>query len=181
MSALQFQKIEIDRLAGIPRGSGFRLEELSKDINLIYGPNGSGKSLTGQSLLAMVWPASTVLERPTVSGTWALGESTWVIELDAGHPTWRCDGVVANPPPLPAAESRAHHWLGLRELLSDDGPEAAATTVFAQRIARELLGGFDLDAASSTLGYTARPSQPRIGSLGVPVTWWAFGPFTSAS
>jgi hypothetical protein len=29
MSALQFQKIEIDRLAGIPRGSGFRLEELS--------------------------------------------------------------------------------------------------------------------------------------------------------
>lgn len=161
MSALQFQKIEIDRLAGIPRGSGFRLEELSMDINLIHGPNGSGKSLTGQALLALVWPTSTVLERPTVSGTWALGESTWDVELDAGHPTWRCDGVVADPPPLPSAESRAHHWLGLRELLSDDGPDAAATTMFARRIARELLGGFDLDAAGSTLGYTARPPQPR--------------------
>lgn len=161
MPALQFKRIEIDRLAGIPRGSGFRLEDLSKDINLIHGPNGSGKSLTGQSLLALVWPSSTVLQRPTVSGTWVLGESTWDIELDAGHPTWRCDGVVVDPPTLPSAESRAHHWLGLRELLSDDGPDAAATDVFAQRIARELLGGFDLDAASSALGCTARPSQPR--------------------
>lgn len=161
MSSLNFQKIEIDRLAGIPRGSGFRMDSLSNDINLIHGANGSGKSLTAQSLLALVWPASTLLERPTVSGTWTLGDRTWDIEIDAGHPTWRCDGEVVDPPPLPSVESRAHHWLGLRELLTDDGPDAAATTMFAQRIARELVGGFDLEGAASKLGLTDRPAQPR--------------------
>jgi uncharacterized protein YhaN len=161
VNALRFKKLEIDRLAGIPRGSGFTIENLSKDINLIHGPNGSGKSLIGQSLLALVWPVATTLERPTVTGTWTVGDSDWSVELDAGHPMWRCDGVVSEPPSLPPAESRAHHWLGLRELLSDDGPDAAATNKFAERIACELLGGFDLDGAARSLGLTPRPPQRR--------------------
>lgn len=161
MTVLRFQKVQIDRLAGIPRGSGFALEGLSKDINLIYGPNGSGKTLTGQSLLALLWPAATSLDRPSIAGAWRLGDDTWSVELDAGHPTWRCNGDASEPPALPSAELRAHHWLGLRELLTDEGPDALETSKFAERIARELLGGFDVDGAAQKLGFTARPSQPR--------------------
>jgi uncharacterized protein YhaN len=161
VTALRFKKLEIVRLAGIPRGSGFALDGLSADINLIHGPNGVGKSLTGQSLLALIWPAVTTLERPTVTGIWTLAENSWSVDLDAGHPTWRCDGIACDPPSLPSAESRGHHWLGLRELLTDDGPDAAATSTFAERIALELLGGFDLDEAAQSLRASPRPPQPR--------------------
>jgi len=161
MRTLRFEMIDIDRLPGIPRGSGFRIEKLSAGINLIHGPNGAGKSLTGKSLLALIWPAVTTLERPTITGRWQLDEHTWDVDLDAGHATWRRDGAAADPPPLPSAESRPHHWLGLRELLGDSGPDADANAAFAQRIAQEMLGGYDLDTAGSQLNFNGSPSQPR--------------------
>ncbi|MHC5028257.1 MAG: hypothetical protein ACYTGR_16005, partial [Planctomycetota bacterium] len=70
MTALRFNEVRIERLDGVPRGSGFALEGLSADINLVYGPNGAGKSLTGRSLLALVWPLTKPgLERPTITGS----------------------------------------------------------------------------------------------------------------
>ena len=154
MNTLRFEKIEIERVPGVTRENRFRIEDLSKDINLVFGPNGSGKSITGQSLLSLIWPAATNQSRPTMSGTWSLDGSRWDVELDAGHATWHRDGVSSEPPSLPSSESKAQHWLGLRELLGDDGPDGADTTMFARRIARELLGGFDLDAAGDELDYT---------------------------
>lgn len=161
MRTLQFETLDIDRLPGIPRGNGFRIEGLSPGINLVHGPNGAGKSLTGQSLLALIWPAATTLAHPTITGRWKLDDHMWDVDLEAGHATWRCDGGVADPPVLPSAESRSHHWLGLRELLGDSGPDAAATTAFAQRIAREMLGGYDLDTAGQRLNYDGSPSKPQ--------------------
>ncbi|MEQ9616830.1 MAG: hypothetical protein RLN60_02215 [Phycisphaerales bacterium] len=90
-----------------------------------------------------------------------LDDHQWVIDLDGGHPTWRRDGVPADPPALPPGESRAHHWLGLKELLVDDGLDGQATNAFAQRISREMLGGYDLDAAVSALGFSDHPTRPR--------------------
>ena len=136
MNTLRFEKIQIDRVPGITLENRFGIEDLSRDINLVFGPNGSGKSITGQSLLSLIWPTATTLMRPMLSGTWSLGGSRWDIELEAEHATYRRDGVATGPPSLPSSESRTQHWLGLRELLGDDGPDGADTSTFAQRIAR---------------------------------------------
>lgn len=158
---LRFSELHVGRVPGVSPGGQFTLSDLSPDVNLIFGPNGSGKTLTGRSLLALIWPGHSRLVRPTISGSWALDDHQWVIDLDGGHPTWRKDGVSADPPALPPGESRTHHWLGLKELLVDDGPDGHAASAFAQRISREMLGGYDLDAAVSALGFSARPTQPR--------------------
>lgn len=158
---LLFSELHVSRVPGVLPGGQFTLRDLSPDVNLIFGPNGSGKTLIGRSLLALIWPGHTRLVRPTLSGTWMLDDHQWVIDLDGGHPTWRKDGASADPPALPPGESRAHHWLGLKELLVDDGPDGQATNAFAQRISREMLGGYDLDAAASALGFSDHPTRPR--------------------
>lgn len=161
MSVLRFKTVEVHRLPGIPRGSGFTLDDLSTDINLIHGPNGAGKSLTGRTLLELLWPGTDSLDKPTVTGSWTLDGDTWRVEIESGHAIHRCNGVEAERPRLLPADSRLQHWLGLRELLATDGPDADATGAFAERIARELLGGFNLESVSTQLELTDRPTRPR--------------------
>jgi len=158
---LRFSELHVSRVPGVLPGGQFTLRDLSPDVNLIFGPNGSGKTLAGRSLLALIWPGHTRLMRPTLSGTWMLDDHQWVIDLDGGHPAWRKDGASADPPALPPGESQSHHWLGLKELLVDDGSDGQATDAFAQRISREMLGGYDLDAAALALGFSDHPPRPR--------------------
>lgn len=165
--ALHVVELAIDRVPGIDRP--FALEDLSPGVNLIHGPNGAGKTQTGRAVHALVWPRTREtsreealdLGRPTLHGTWTLDGATWRVDLDGGHPTWRRGGAITDPPTLPSVESRAHHRLGLRELLADTGDDAGANVDFARRIARAMHGGIDFDEAGRRLGFDASPSQPQ--------------------
>ncbi len=159
--SLTFTDLRIDRAPGVGAGDGFALPDLSPGVNLIHGPNGSGKTITGRAVMALLWPAAAPLGRATVSGAWAEDDHRWTVEIDAGDPSWRCDGRPVDPPDLPPKEARGHHWLGLRELLLEDGPDADATVAMARRIGLEMLGGYDLEAAAAAIGAEATPSRPE--------------------
>ncbi|MHC4811065.1 MAG: hypothetical protein ACYTEV_11975, partial [Planctomycetota bacterium] len=165
--SVAFTELRVDRAPGVGPGDGFALADLSPGVNLIHGPNGSGKTVTGRTVMALLWPAASHFQRVTASGVWTLDGTRWTVDLDAGDPSWRCDGRPSDPPALPPAEARDHHWLGLRELLLEDGPDAEATASMARRIGLEMLGGYDIDAAARAIGADAAPSRPekRRGEL----------------
>ncbi len=160
-ASLAFTDLRIDRAPGVAPGDGFALSDLSPGVNLIHGPNGSGKTITGRTVMSLLWPSVSDLGRATVSGSWIEGDHRWTVDIDAGDATWRCDGRPADAPQLPPSEARGHHWLGLRELLLEDGPDADATAAMARRIGLEMLGGHDLDAAAAAIGANPSPSRPE--------------------
>ncbi len=159
--SLRFTELRVDRLPGVPPGGGFVLRDLSPDVTLVHGPNGTGKTISGRALLDLVWPRGGDPRGRHVAGGWELDGATWSVQLDGSHVTWRRDGAEVEPPALPPPELRPHHWLGLRELLVDDGPDDERPDAFARRIAREMLGDYDLDAAVDALELSPSPSRPR--------------------
>ncbi|MEM0982917.1 MAG: hypothetical protein AAGI17_03100, partial [Planctomycetota bacterium] len=158
MNRLAFESVRIDRLDGVPREQAFAIDGLRPGINIIHGPNGSGKTLTGRSMLALLWPSDTDLSHPVVAGIWTLDGEQWSAELEANRVVYRRDGTPVGPPTLPPSETRARHWLGLRELLATSGTSTADNDQFAAQIAREMLGGIDLDLAGRRLAFDRPPS-----------------------
>jgi uncharacterized protein YhaN len=148
--AVQFQRIRIDRTPGVPRGSGFELDELSPGVNLIHGPNGSGKSTTGRAIQQALWPSQHQLARASLAARLKAGGNPVSLELDGGHLLQQPDPPLKTGPP----EHRGRYHLDLHELVqsSDAG--------FARAVAEAMQGGYDLEAAAGELSLTERPG-PR--------------------
>ncbi len=162
--ALRFTDLSIERAPGITAGGRFSFDGFSPALNLIYGPNGSGKTTAGKALLSLVWANNPKIERASLSGSWTLGDQRWRVDLDHGHPSWFQDGSPSGPPSLPSVDTRSQHWLGLRELLVENAGSEKETDVFARQIAREMLGGHDLEDAKKKLKLTSSPTKPnRLG------------------
>lgn len=150
--SVHIREVGIHRVPGIRRGEGFKLDDLSPSVNIIFGPNGAGKSTTCRVIQELLWPGR--LPRPSVEGVIDEGECEWRIDIDAGHPQSLRDGRSAVPDFGPA-ESRPRYHLGLKEFIIDDNAD------FARRIAEASQGGYDLVAAANVLNYSSRPTGPR--------------------
>lgn len=151
--ALRFERLVVRRMPGVEDG-GFRLEELSPGLNIVYGPNASGKTTTARAIEALLWPRAAAPERASLAGWFRIGDDEWMVEMEAGRTRWQRGGAEASAPPLPPAETRDRYRLTLHELL------AAEDRGLAEEILRESAGGYDLARAARTIGAQDSPSRP---------------------
>ncbi|MCK5035748.1 MAG: hypothetical protein KAS73_07650 [Candidatus Sabulitectum sp.] len=130
-------------------------KDLSTGVNLIYGPNGSGKSTTALVIQELLWPGDSGLKQPTVSGRFTIGNTTWSIQINAGHADIGSSEGTGTTPGLGPAEYRSRYMLALHELINEKN------TNFAKIIAAESQGGYDLEAAGYSLGFNGNYRKDR--------------------
>jgi uncharacterized protein YhaN len=153
MKPLAFQELTLRKMPGFER-QGFSIDRtrIGDGLNLIYGPNASGKTSTARAFEALLWPESPEAKACLLSADIRLGGTPWSIDLEGGRAVYRQDGVPCAAPALPPFSHRDRYRLSLPELLK------AHDADFAGIIQQEISGGYDLTAASQTLGY--RPRGP---------------------
>lgn len=158
-AAFAFTSVNIRRAPGFAE-SGFKVEQLSPGVNIIYGPNASGKSTFARAIRRLLWPQGSASSPDELRTTSLVGElmvdgTERTIEFDAGYVRHQSGGVDADPPLLAPVDSRDRYLMALHELLSDENRG------FAQQIARESTGGYDLRAAAEALEFKGQ--IPRSG------------------
>jgi uncharacterized protein YhaN len=149
---VHIREVGIHRVPGIRRGDGFKLRDLSKGINIIFGPNGAGKSTTCRVIQELLWPGQ--LSRPSVEGVIADADGEWHIDIDAGRVQSLRDGSPGVSE-FGSSDVRGRYHLGLKEFIVEDNAD------FARKIAEASQGGYDLEAAAGSLGYSRRPTGPK--------------------
>lgn len=156
-NSIVFEKIHVDRALGIGRVDGFTVDGLVAGVNLIHGPNGSGKSTLARVIHELIWPGRTGLERPTASGLLQIDDDHWNIDIDAGQlqPIHSTGGRDGNVPSFGPPELRSRYHLPLHELIVEQD------FAFAKAVADACQGGFDIDAAAKSLGFSPNPSSSR--------------------
>ncbi|MQA90554.1 MAG: hypothetical protein GEU90_10005 [Gemmatimonas sp.] len=153
---LAIRELQLRRMPGFPRG-GPKLTDLSPGINIVFGPQQSGKTTSVEAIQALLWPAAAAPPSASVFATLSVEGVEWTAELDGGRTRWQRSGHDSLPPRLPPTEQRDRYRLVLQELIGSDGER------FAEAIARESAGGYDVGAAARAAGY--RGVAPRSGAL----------------
>lgn len=149
-------RIHIGRLPGID--DPFPIEGLGDGFHTIVGPNGIGKSSLCRAARALLWKELGAEDRITASALFEHEGASWTVERDGTRHRWQCDGIDAEPPPLPADHLHRCFFLALRDLLessSDAGRDVAA------QIRRQMLGGFDLESAAESVTGDVGPRHGR--------------------
>lgn len=147
------KQLSIRKMPGFPRGLK-SLDNLAANINIITGPNASGKSSTARMIKQLIWPKDT--KGLEVEGSVHLDEDSWKIKIDFGNTLVQRNGIEDDFSGLPAKEGRSRYLLALHDLIE------AEETNLAKEIARQSIGGFDLDAAHKDLGYSSRFSTGNL-------------------
>ena len=151
-SSLVLKQIDVRRMPGIY--APFTVKELCGGINLIYGPNASGKTTTALTIQSILWPDSPVWRQGSFCGHFSLDGASWIVDFDAGPPRFQRDGVDVTSNPVIGPDNRDRYVLKLPDLLTADDP------AFATAILLESAGGYDLQAAVTSLGYRDKVSRP---------------------
>jgi uncharacterized protein YhaN len=143
---LQFDRVQVQRFNGLGHG----LEaSLCDGVNVIYGSNASGKTTLAQAIRAVLWPGRVGDQFPIVEAQFALGGSTWRVELEGGRCSYEKDHSPASRPDLPPSTHGPRYHLYLHDLLQSEGQEGD----FARRILQEAQGGIDVEGAAEELGF----------------------------
>ncbi len=150
--SVRIEHIHLKRLRGT--AAALDVQQLAPDINVIHGPNGVGKSTLALALQETLWPGSTGLDRPTLSARLHADGTPWNVSIESGHAEY--DGPDGGRPDFGSPDRRGRYLIALHDLIM---PESETDTAFAERVLRESLGGYDLDAAARKLGYSASPTQ----------------------
>lgn len=146
--AFVFEKIAIHRAASF-RAARFEVDGLCDGINIIYGPNAAGKTTLARAFLTLLWPKQPELGHAELVGHFRVGGENWRVGFDAGHAHYQRGGSDKNRgPTLAPADARDRYYLGLRDLIDGDN------RAFADFIARESAGGYDVGAAADALKYS---------------------------
>lgn len=157
---LYVRSVAVEKLYGIDL-HGLRCEELSPAITVIYGPNAQGKTTLGRAIHGLIWPETLRGLRPSVRGTFSLGEDLYFVDIDGAGARYQRNGLEVTPPAFPEAAHRNRYWLPLHKLIQADDRE------FAEIIRRVALGGIDIDAAAEALGFQAPSTRPRASTRAV--------------
>jgi hypothetical protein len=140
-----FRRLEVRSMVGLP-SSGLVLDDIDPGINIVFGPNASGKSRTARALELVLWPGDARKEKASLRGHLQL-DAPWIRDVDAGAVSSQLDGRDAEFPTLPPPENARRYHLELQDLLQ------SSDSSFAETIAQESIGGYDLDGAKGALGF----------------------------
>src|SRR6056297_826617 len=153
---LKFEQLRIHRFLGFRLEDGFAVRDLSPGINIIYGSNGSGKTTIGKAILLLLWPERS-LSDCHIQGQFALGEDEWSVKNIAGECTFRRNGsnVRSLPEAFPSGDLKEGYYLALHDLIQKDTTNQS----FADIIAMESAGGYDIQALEDELDFNTRPSN----------------------
>ncbi len=142
-------RIDVREAPGLP--DGVAADGLDAPVAVIAGPNAAGKSTLARALRGALWPEEAAARMAAeVRFRTAAGEATAVLRW--GRVTWN-----GTAPALPGPEAGRAARFGLPALLSAGEAEMA----FARRIAIELAGGYDLEAALAAVP----PLDSRRGTV----------------
>lgn len=154
---LVFEGLDIRRAPGFS-GRGFSLGSLQGGINIIYGPNAAGKTTAARALASVLWPEAPQLQAAELAARFRASGGAWRVELRGNRARYQRDGnEVSAGPQLAPASSQSRYYLGLAELLTSQNSD------FAEYIARESAGGFDVALARENLDYSDNPRALRQG------------------
>ncbi len=144
MTPLTFKRISLQRLPGLPKGIK-PLDGLAPHINIITGPNGSGKSSTARFIQNLIWrkPMGNIF----ADTRFETGDVTWTSHTEPSISLLQKDGINAELTGLPPREAETGYMLALHDLVVADDKDLAAG------IARESIGGYNLEEAKSKLEY----------------------------
>lgn len=147
MGKLNFRSITVRRAPGFRNGLNAEgLDGLSPGINIITGPNGSGKSTLARIIRRLIWP-----EREKgfdIEGAYELDGHPWIVRMEPSELKVQRDGIDAISSGIPSGDLKNTYMLALHELVAEDD------TLLAKKIREASIGGYDLDLANETLGYS---------------------------
>ncbi len=145
-AALTFKKLSISKMQGFPTGLSIK-DELADNINIISGPNASGKSSTARLIQKFIWRHNT--RGIFAEATAKAGDDKLDIKIDSEHVKVQRNGNEYELSGIPSEESAKRYMLALHELMKDSEEDLAA------QIAKESIGGYDLEKAKKELDYAA--------------------------
>lgn len=147
------KNLSIRKMPGFPRGLT-PLNDLAANVNIITGANASGKSSTARVIQQLIWHNNT--KGLEVEGSAILSEDSWDIKIDSGRTLVQRNGIEDQITGLPTAEGQHRYLLALHNLVEDKEID------LAKEIAKQSIGGFDLEAAQEDLEYSSRISNKGI-------------------
>lgn len=146
MPKLSIQKIDISRAPGFPRGMNLP-EQLGANINIIAGANGTGKSTMARGIQTAVWRTSA--KGNEVNCLASIDADTWEFRVGPYGAQLLQNGVPGELPLPITPNLQEQYLLSLETLLSEKANTIAST------IARQSIGGYDIDACVKSLNYEA--------------------------
>ena len=172
---MKLRRLAIHQLPGIPR-PGFRLNGFGDGINVIVGPNASGKSSIPRAVRAALYAREVAREHIDVEAVFALAErereehgdgereGTVQAARTGASLAWTRDGQRIEAPLLPEHRFVSCYTLHIEDLLAGDADTDAD---IALRIAREMAGGYDLDASRHECGFFVPPRAGQTEAKGL--------------
>lgn len=153
---MRLRELRIQLLPGI--AEGFALEGLDPGVNVIIGPNASGKSSVLRALRAALYPEEQRDAPLHVEALFEDGQGELKATRLGRELTWQRHGQSVAPPPLPEHRFLSCYTLRIEDLLDADG---ATDQEIAQRLARELAGGYDLHAVRDNPPFQLKQTHGR--------------------
>ena len=144
---MRLERIEIIRLPGINRDAGFTIDSFDPQTNAIIGPNASGKSSVVRAVRTLVDAGLHQGEDVHVVGVFSSDDGSWQATRVGDRVTWHRDGAPSTAPPLPDPRFLSCYTLRVEDLTT----AGEADGEIAERISRDLAGGYDLGAVRSSL------------------------------
>ena len=149
---MKLRRLVIDRLPGID--TPYAIEGLGEGVNVIHGPNASGKSSLMRALRALLYVEERVAGPHELSAEVEIKNERYTLRRALDRTQWLdFHGNTATPPGLPDHRLLSCYTIGIDDLLSCGGTEEA----FAERLSRELSGGFDIRALRGLAAFHVRP------------------------
>lgn len=153
---MRLRALQIHRLPGI--SPGFTLDDIHPGVNIIVGPNASGKSSLLRALRAALYREEQRDAPMHVVATFDDAAGTLTAARLGRELTWYRHGQAVEGPPLPEHRFLPCYVLHVEDLLDADG---ATDREIAQRLARDLAGGYDLGALRDNPPFQVRQHHGR--------------------
>jgi DNA repair protein SbcC/Rad50 len=143
---VKIRNILISKLPGIDRQ--FSVDGIGDGIQILHGPNGIGKSSIGRAMEGIFWESAYEGQSIIVTASLQDGSDDWKAEREGSRVSWRKNGVSSGPPSMPDQHLSHCFFLRLSDLLNETDRGA---NEFAERIQRQLSGGYDMAEVRSNL------------------------------